>query len=184
LTVEGLKHATSLSTDENITSIREQLKWTVVEAIVNWQADVNIQDTCNQYGIHEQEIPVLMTQAGFTAKDRGNNTLALELFKTAMELPDFNDVSNGGRRSIALFYATSGCTDLASILFENLFAPAISMGDNELESTKALTLAAMEHAQLCVLLGKSLPDVVTSHTLSYGRCRHMLQKRDACWGCP
>ena len=162
LTVEGLKHAPSLSTDENITSIREQLKWTVVEAIVNWQADVNIQDTCNQYGIHEQEIPVLMTQAGFTAKDRGNSTLALELFKTVMELPDFNDVSNGGRRSIALFYATSGCTDLASILFENLFAPAISMGDNELESTKALTLAAMEHAQLCVLLGKSLPDVVTS----------------------
>lgn len=40
------------------------------------------------------------------------------------------------------------------------------MGDNELESTKALTLAVMEHAQLCVLLGKSLPDVVTStHTI-------------------
>jgi DNA-binding protein Fis len=85
LTVEGLKDATSVSNDENITSIREQLKWTVVEAIANWQADVNIQDTCNQYGIHEQEIPILMTQAGFTARDRGNNTLALELFKTAMD---------------------------------------------------------------------------------------------------
>lgn len=168
LAAEGMKETPGATSEETVASVRERLRLEVAEAILSYQVGADARDVCAQLGIEKAELPALMVHAGFAARDKGEGAQALSLFVAATELAGFDDIPNGGRRSIALFAATSGRQDVAVTLFDRLFAPAISMGDDEvrLEGPGDLTRAVLEHAQLCTMLARPLPTVPLSrHTI-------------------
>jgi hypothetical protein len=152
------------TSEETAASVRKRLRLEVAEAILSQRASADARDVCDQLGIEHVELPALMVHAGFAARDRGEGTRALSLFIAATELPGFDDVPNGWRRSIALFAVTSGRQDIAAALFDKLVAPAISMGDDEvrLAGPGDLARAVLEHAQLCTVLAKPMPTVMPS----------------------
>lgn len=163
LAVEGMPHTHDSTAEETAASVRYSLRLEVARAIFRQQASVDLHDVCDQLGLENVELPGLLVQAGFAARDRGDDTQAHALFAAAAEMPGFDDVPNGWRRSIALFAASSGRQDAAMVLFDKLVAPAIAMGDDELHATLGdLTRAVLEHAQLCTMLGKPLTTAAQS----------------------
>jgi len=164
LAVEGVQQMRDVASEATAASVRERLRLQVAEAVLSQQPGADVRDICNQLGIERVEIPTLMVHSGLAALDRGASAQALASFVAAMELPRFDEVPNGWRRSIAMLAANSGRRDVASAIFDKLVAPAIAMADDETHagSTGNLVRAVIEHAQLCVMLGKPLPTVVSS----------------------
>lgn len=164
LATEGMLQVPGTAPEETAASVRQHLRLKVAEAILSQRADADIRVVCDQLGIEQVELSTLMVHAGFAALDRGEDAQALALFVAAMELPSFDDVPNGLRRSIALFAVTSGRQEVAAALFDKLVAPAISMGDDELHRAGPgyLVGAVLEHAQLCTMLTRPLPTVAPS----------------------
>lgn len=164
LAVEGLSQTPDMTSEATAASVRQRLSLQVAEAVLSQQPRADVHDICNQLGIEQVEIPALMVHSGLAALDRGASEQALTSFVAAMESPRFDEVPNGWRRSIALLAVNSGRRDVASAIFDKLIAPAISMADDEIHagSTGNLTRAVIEHAQLCIMLGKPLPTVVSS----------------------
>lgn len=161
---EGMRQTPGATPEETIASVCERLRVEVAEAILSSKPDVSIHDVCTQLRIEQTDFASMMIQAGFAAKKRGEGVQALTLFIDAIKLPGFDETHNSWRRSMALFAAVSGREDVATELFDKLIAPAISMGDDEPHSTSPsyLVQAVVEHAQLCTLLGKPQPNVVSS----------------------
>ncbi|HHO0420721.1 TPA: AAA family ATPase [Klebsiella quasipneumoniae] len=167
ISVEGMTKSPEYLAEGNIDSINTQLRLEVARAIVCWQADVDIQDICDKLEIKEEEHLGLTIQAGFSARDRGDKKLALDLFSKAIKSPGFDNIHNGWRRSIALFSASSNFFEIASRLFDTLFMPQIKMADKEMESVKALVTAIIEHVQLATILGKKLPEATLSEHIIF-----------------
>ena len=116
-----------------------------------------------------------MLHAGLVARDRGDLVEALQLIASAMELPEFLQAPNGWRRSIALFALEHGRQDMGEAIFGGLTAPMISMADDETDVSGPgdLVAAAIEHTQLCTLLGKPLPPVtVSKHAILHPLQQH------------
>ncbi|WPO48682.1 ATP-binding protein [Pseudomonas sp. S1Bt23] len=167
LAVEGMQQMPDVTSEETTDAVRERLRLEVAEAILSQQAGANVLEVCDQLGLEQVNLPSMMIQAGFAAKDRGEDAQALTLLTDAIQLPGFDETHNSWRRSIALFAAISGHQEIAVELFDKLVAPAISMGDDELHSASPshLVRAVLEHAQLCTMLAKPLPNVAPSRHL-------------------
>ncbi|MFM0654218.1 AAA family ATPase [Paraburkholderia sediminicola] len=164
LAVEGIQKTPDEASDVTAALVRKFLRQQVAEAVLTHQSDADVHDLCSHLDIEQVKIPALMVQGGLAALDRGEGVQALASFIAAMELPHFDEIPNGWRRSIALLAANSGRRDVALDIFDNLIAPAISMADDEIHagSTGNLAHAVIEHAQLCIMLGKPLPTVKSS----------------------
>jgi len=163
LAIEGLPHTHGATAEETTASVRQRLRLEVAKAILKQNASADVQNVCEQLGLEKEEIPALLVEAGFAARDRNEDTRAFTLFTAAAGMAGFENVPNGWRRSIALFAANSGRRDFAIALFDNLVTPAIAMGDDELHGAIVdLTRAVLEHAQLCTVLGRPLPTTVPS----------------------
>lgn len=164
LALEGMERSAGESSEERIASVRERLSLVVAEDFLSQQPNADARTVIDQLGIDQGELPALMVRAGMATQDRGQNSDALALFVAAMDLPGFDRIPNVWRRRIALFAVTTGREELAEALFDKLAAPAISMGDDEIQIAEAgsLARAVLEHAQLCTMLAKSLPTVAPS----------------------
>ncbi len=164
LAAEGLDRHNGQSDQGRTEQVRAHLRREVAEAVIGARAASDPADVCKQLGIGQQILADLMLHAGLAARDRGDLVEALQLFESAVELPEFPQAPNGWRRSIALFALEHGRQDMAEAIFDGLTAPMISMGDDETDASGPgdLARAVMEHTQLCTLLGKPLPPVTVS----------------------
>lgn len=164
LAAEGMEKTPGSTTEKTTNAVRKRLRQIVAEAFLSQHADANIDDVCKQLGIEQVELPTLMVHTGFAAWNQREEAKALKLFVKAMGLPNFNNVPNEWRCSIALLAMGAGHQDLATALFDKLAVPAISMCDNELHSINLSDLlnAVLENAQLCTILVKPLPTVAPS----------------------
>lgn len=168
LLTEGLNRNRKQSDQDQTEQVRAHLRNAVAEAVISARATSNPADVCKQLGIGQQLSADLMLHAGLAARDRGDPEKALQLFESAMKLPEFSKTPSGWRRSIALLALEHGRQDVAEAIFGGLIAPMISMGDDETDVSGPgdLAGAVMEHAQLCTLLGKPLPTVIaTKHAI-------------------
>ncbi|QBE64917.1 ATP-binding protein [Pseudoduganella lutea] len=163
LAVEGMPNIHNGKAEETAAFVRHRLRLGVAKAIFRQQDSIDLHEICDQLNLGKVELPDLLVQAGFAARDRGDDTQAHTLFSAAAEMPGFDDVPNGWRRSIALFAANSGRQDVAMALFDKLVAPAIAMVDNDIHVRLGdLTCAVLEHTQLCIMLGKPLATTTPS----------------------
>lgn len=164
LATEGLDRNQRQSDPDRTGQVRAHLHREVAEAVISARAASDPADVCKQLGIGQQLSADLMLHAGLAARDRGDPAKALQLFESAMKLPEFPKTPSGWRRSIALLALEHGRQDVAEAIFGGLTAPMISMGDDETDVSGPgdLVSAVMEHTQLCTLLGKPLPPVTVS----------------------
>lgn len=164
LATEGLDRNQRQSDRNRKEQVRAHLRREVAEAVISARAASDPADVCKQLGIGQQILADLMLHAGLAARDRRDLVEALQLFESAMKLPEFPQAPNGWRRSIALFALEHGRQDMAEAIFGGLTAPMISMGDDETDFSGPgdLAGAVMEHTHLCTLLGKPLPPVTVS----------------------
>lgn len=164
LATEGLDRNQRQSDPDRTEQVRAHLHREVAEAVISARAASDPADVCKQLGIGQQLSADLMLHAGLAARDRGDHAKALQLFESAMKLPEFPKTPSGWRRSIALLALEHGRQDVAEAIFGGLTAPMISMGDDETDVSGPgdLASAVMEHTQLCTLLGKPLPPVTVS----------------------
>lgn len=164
LSTEGLERNQRQSDHDRTDQVRAHLRREVAEAVISARAASDPVDVCKQLEIGLHVLANLKLHAGLAARDRGDLVEALQLFESAMELPEFPKAPNGWRRSIALFALEHGRRDMAEAIFDGLTAPMISMGDDETDVSGPGNLAGavMEHTQLCTLLGKPLPPVTVS----------------------
>lgn len=169
LATEGMRHPSEATAEETIAAVKQHLRREVAEAMLLGHDGSGPEELCDKLGVAAADRPFLLVQAGLAAHNRGNSAQALALFDVALQMPGFDEVPNGLRRSVALVAATSGRHDRALAVFEKLVAPTVSMGDDEtdLSGLGDLVGAVMQHARLCTLLGKPLPDAELSKHLSW-----------------
>lgn len=163
LATEGMRQTPEAASEETIAAVKRHLRREAAEAMLRHDGS-GPEELCDKLGVAAEDWPSVMVHAGLAAYERGNSARALALFDAASQLPGFDEVPNGLRRSVALVALTSGRRDLASTMFEKLVAPMVSMGDDDtdLSGLVGLVGAVMHHARLCTLLEKPLPDVTLS----------------------
>ncbi len=167
LATEGMRQ-TGATSEETITAVKRHLRREAAEALLQHDGP-GLEELCDKLGVAAEDRPYLMVHAGLAAHERGNSAQALALFDEASQLPGFDEVPNGLRRSLALVAVTIGRHDLASAIFEKLVAPMISMGDDNTDRSELVNLvgAVMQHARLCTLLAKPLPNARLSKHASW-----------------
>lgn len=163
LATEGMRQTPEAASEETIAAVKRHLRRETAEAMLQHDGS-GPEELCDKLGVFTEDRPSVMVRAGLAAHERGNSVQALALFDAAWQLPGFDEVPNGLRRSVALVAVASGRDDLASAMFEKLVAPMVSMGDDntDLSGLVGLASAVMQHARLCTLLEKPLPDATLS----------------------
>lgn len=163
LATEGMRQTPEADAEETIAAVKRHLRRVAAEAMLqhDWSGP---EELCHKLVVAAEDRPSVMVHAGLAAHQRGNSVHALALFDAASQLPGFDEVPNGLRRSVALIAVTSGRRDLASAVFEKLVAPMVSMVDDNTDLSGLVDLvdAVMQHARLCTLLDKPLPDTTLS----------------------
>lgn len=164
LATEGMRQTPEAASEGAIAAVKRHLRREVAEAMLLQHDGAGPEELCDKLGVAAEDRPSVMVHAGLAAHERGNSAQALALFDAASQLPEFDEVPNGLRRSVALVAVASGRHDLASAMFEKLVAPMVSMGDDDTDPSGPVDLvgAVMEHARLCTLLEKPLPDATLS----------------------
>lgn len=158
LATEGMRQAAEVDSEETIAAVKRHLRRQAAEAMLQHDGSCS-EEFCDKLGVTAEDRPSLMVHAGLAAHERGNSVHALSLFDAASQLPEFDEVLNDLRRSVALVAVELGRHDLASTIFEKLVAP---MDDTDLSGLVDLIDAVMQHARLCTLLEKPLPDATLS----------------------
>lgn len=163
LAIEGMRETPEAASKETIAAVKRHLRRKAAEALLQHDGS-GPEVLCDKLGVAAEDRSSVIVHAGLAAHERGNSAQALALFDAASQLPGFDEVPNGLRRSVALVAVTSGRNDLASALFEKLVAPMVSMGDDDTDLSGLVDLlgAVMNHARLCTLLEKPLPDATLS----------------------
>jgi len=163
LATEGMRQTPEAASEETIAAVKRHLRREAAEAMLQHDG-AGPEELCDKLGVAAEDRPSVMVHAGLAAHERGYSAQALALFDAALQLPGFDEVPNGLRRSVALVAVTSGRHDLASAMFEKLVAPMASMGDDDTDLSGLVDLvgAVMHHARLCTLLEKPLPDATLS----------------------
>jgi tetratricopeptide (TPR) repeat protein len=163
LATEGMRQTPEAASEETIAAVKQHLRREAAETMLQHDG-AGPEELCDKLGVASEDRPSVMVHAGLAAHERGDSAQALALFDAALQLQGFDEVPNGLRRSVALVAVTSGRHDLASAMFEKLVAPMVSMGDDDtdLSGLVALIGAVMQHARLCTLLDKPLPDATLS----------------------
>jgi|LNFM01.1.fsa_nt_gb hypothetical protein len=168
LVAEGLKHASEKLTEEEREAATNHLRMQVAEAAIASRGSTAPTDLCRLLGVPTSELSALLAGAAIAARDAGDAPKAHSLFMDAAALPGFEELHNGWRRAAALTAMSAGSRELAESIFEGLAAPNIAMGDSDtdLSGPSDLAQAVLEHAQLCTLLARPLPDaVLSSHSV-------------------
>ncbi|SFQ40967.1 ATP-binding protein [Variovorax sp. 770b2] len=163
LAAEGIRQTPGGDSEKTIAVVKRRLRREAAEAMLRLDG-AGPEELCDKLGVAAEDRPTVMIHAGLAASERGDSAQALALFDVASQLPEFDRVPNGLRRSMALVAVTSGRYDLASAIFAKLVAPMVSMGDDDTDLSGLIDLvgAVMQHARLCTLLGKPLPDTTSS----------------------
>lgn len=173
LATEGMRQGAEETSEETIASVKRNLRRVVAEAILqhDWSEP---KEVCDRLGVASEDWPAVMVHAGLAAHKSNNSVLALAIFDKASKLPEFAKVPNGLRRTVALIALTSGHHELSSAVFEELVAPMVSMGDGDTDLSILVGLvdAVIQHARLCTLLEKPLPELTLSKHPSW----QLLQK--------
>jgi hypothetical protein len=161
---EGIRQAPAAASDETIAAVKRNLRREAAEAMLLQYDGSGTEELCDKLGVATEDRLSVMVHAGLAAHERGNSAQALALFDAASQLPGFDEVPNGLRRSAALVSVALSRLDLASAIFEKLVAPMVSMGDDDTDFSGPVDLvsAVMQHARLCTLLEKPLPDATLS----------------------
>lgn len=169
LATEGMRHTPETASEETIAAVKRHLRRAAAEAMLLQSDGPGHEELFDKLGVVAEDRPSVMVHAGLVAHERGNSAQALVLFVAAFQLPGFDQVPNGLRRSVALVAVVSGHHDLALAMFEKLVAPMVSMGDDDTDPSGLVNLvgAVMHHARLCTLLDKPLPDATLSKHLSW-----------------
>ncbi len=169
LATEGMRQAPEAASAEAIAAVKRHLRREAAEAMLLQHDGSGPEELCDEFGVTAEDRPSVMVHAGLAAHERGNSAQALAFFDAASQLPGFDEVPNGLRRSVALVAVASARHDLASAMFEKLAAPMVSMGDDDTDLSGLVDLigAVMQHARLCTLLEKPLPDATLSKHLSW-----------------
>lgn len=160
LATEGMRQTPEAASEETIAAVKRHLRREAAEAMLLQHDGSDPEELCDRLGVTAEDRPYVMIHAGLAAHERG----AFALFDAASQLPGFDEVPNGLRRAVALVAVRSGHHDLASAMFEKLIAPMVSMGDDDTDLSGLVDLvgAVMQHARLCTLLEKPLPDAMLS----------------------
>lgn len=168
LATEGMRQTPEAASEETIAAVRRHLRREMAEAMLQHDGS-GPEELCDKLGVAAEDRPSVMVRAGLAAHERGNSEQAHALFETARQLPGFDEVPNGLRRSASLVAMASGRHDLALAIFEKLVAPMVSMGDDntDLSGLVGLASAVMQHARLCTLLERPLPGATLSKHLSW-----------------
>lgn len=163
LATEGMRQTPEAGSEETIAAVKRHLRRAIAEAMLQHDGS-GAEELCDKLGISAEDRPSVMVRAGLAAHEHGNSAQALALFDAAWQLPGFDEVPNGLRRAVALVAVASGRHDLASAMFERLVAPMVSTGDDDTDPSGLVDLvsAVMQHARLCTLLDKPLPDPTLS----------------------
>lgn len=149
---------------EAIAALKKHLRRKAAAAMLQRIGGASPEELCDKLEVTAEDRPFMFVNAGLAAHDRGDSVHALALFDIASRLHRFEDVHNNLRRDIALIAVASGRNDLASVVFENLVAPMVSEGDDDIDLSKLVDLVevVMQHAKLCTLLEKPVPDAKLS----------------------
>ncbi|CDG80804.1 putative uncharacterized protein [Janthinobacterium agaricidamnosum NBRC 102515 = DSM 9628] len=163
LATEGMRQTPEADYEETIADVKRYLRREAAEAMLQHNG-AGAEELCDKLGVTTEDRPSVMVHAGLASHERGNSTQALALFDAAYQLPGFDEVPNNLRRSVALVAVALGRHDLASTMFEKLVVPMVSMGDDDTDVSGLVDLigAVMQHARLCTLLEKPLPDATLS----------------------
>jgi hypothetical protein len=169
LATEGMRQAPEAASEETIAAVKRHLRREAAEAMLLQRDGSGPEELCDKLGVTAEDRPYVMIHAGLAAHERGNSAQAFALFDAASQLPGFDEVPNGLRRAVALVAVASSRHDLASAIFEKLVAPMVSMGDDDTDISGLVDLvgAVMQHARLCTLLEKPLPDATLSRNPSW-----------------
>jgi hypothetical protein len=168
LASEGMGSMPEAGSEEDIAAVKRHLRCEAAEAMLQHGGSCP-QELCEKLGVLAEDRASLMVHAGLAAHKCGNSAHAFALFDAAFQLPGFDDVPNGLRRSVALAAMTVERQDLALAIFAKLVAPMISLADEETDSSALAHLvdAVMHHAKLCTLLEKPFPDATPSKRPSW-----------------
>ncbi|SDN22705.1 hypothetical protein SAMN05216517_10947 [Janthinobacterium sp. OK676] len=165
----GLKQKSEVLSEETIAALKRHLRREVAQAMLVQSAGMDAEELCGKIGVSAEDRASLMVQAALMAHGRGNSAQALTMLDAASQLPEFDEVPNGLRRSVALVAVDSGHHEFALNVFKNLVAPMVSMADDktDLSGLVELISAVMDHARLCTLLDKPIPDATLSKHLPW-----------------
>jgi hypothetical protein len=168
LATEGMRQTPEEASEKTIAVVKRHLRREAAGAML-LHSDGAAEEHCDKLGVATEDRAYVMVHAGLVSHERGDSARALAFFDAAAQLPGFDEVPNGMRRSVALIAVESGHHDLALAIFENLFVPMVSMGDDytDLSGLADLVDAVIHHAKLCVLLNKPLPEATLSKHLSW-----------------
>ena len=163
LATEGMRQTQEEPSEETITAVKRHLRREAAEATLLHDGTGH-EELCDKLGVVAEDRPLVMVRAGLATHRRGNSARALALFDAAVQLPGFDEVPNGLRRSVALVAVTAGRRDLALSIFGALVPPMVSMGDDDCDSSGPVDLvsAVIRYSTLCTLLEKPLPDATAS----------------------
>ncbi|WP_245937010.1 ATP-binding protein [Undibacterium pigrum] len=184
LATEGMRQTSEVDSEETTAAVKRYLRREAAEAMLQHNG-TDPEKLCGELSVAAEDRPSVIVHAGLAAHERGNSAQALALFDAALQLPEFDEISNGLRRSVALVAITLGRCDLASVIFEKLIAPMVSMGDDDTDPSGLVDLvsAVMHHARLCALLEKPLPDVTPSKHPSWQPLQTYASKIGMLLGC-